>query len=283
MKEYRELWRKAFGDTERYMDYYFSRKAMRSEVWEDWVGNQLCSMAFFISYDAIFRGERCRLPYIVGVATDPVHRHEGRMTYVLTQGMKYMRAKGCPLVFLSPANPEIYKPLGFIPVYWRETTILQGTGRLSLQVKEWDSLHDVEKEQAAQFAEGQIQREGFDLHLIHHVAYYDEVNRELQALEGGLLVLYDGEQIAGVANWIREEGCQEVTELICRREAAERVLESLQAWVKDEQLTVDDSTFISHVEGTGIARRKQKYPYLMCYMLDGSTDMGLRCYINDIT
>lgn len=282
MKEYRELWRKAFGDTEQYMDYYFSRKAPCSEVWGDWVGNQLCSMAFFISYDAIFRGKKCRLPYVVGVATEPAYRHEGRMTYVLAQGMKHMRAKGRPLVFLSPADPEIYKPLGFIPTYWRETTILQGIGRLSLQVKEWGGLRDAEKEQAARFAEERIQQEGFDLHLIHHTAYYDEVNRELQALDGSLLVLYDGEEVAGVANWIREDS-QEVTELICRREVASEVLESLQAWGQGERLLVDDSTFISHVEGKGIERRNQKYPYLMYHMLDGSEDMRLRCYINDIT
>lgn len=283
MREYRELWRKAFGDTELYMDYFFSRKAPWSEVWEDWVGNRLCSMAFFISYDAIFRGETCRLPYIVGVATEPEYRHQGRMTYVLTEGMKRMQGKGCPLVFLSPADPAIYKPLGFIPAYWRETTILQGPGRFSLRVREWDRLCAEEKEQAAHFAEEQIRQEGFDLHLIHHAAYYEEVNRELCALDGSLLILYQGEQVVGAANWIQEEGCQEVTELICRREWGTEVLESLQAWVQGERLAVEDSNFISHIEGTGIERRKQKRPYLMYRMLDGSEDVGLRCYINDIT
>lgn len=283
MREHRDLWRRAFGDTKRYMDYFFCRKAPRSEAWEDRAGNRLCSMAFFISYDAILRGRQCRLPYIVGVATEPDYRHQGRMTHVLTEGMKQVQDRGCPLVFLSPADPAIYSPLGFIPAYWRETTVLQGEGRFSLRIREWDSLCGKEKEMAAQFAEERIRQEGFDLHLVHHTAYYEEVNRELQALEGSLLVLYHGEEIAGVANWIREEGCQEVTELICRREWGIEVLESLQAWVQGERLLVEDSTFISHVEAIGIRRKKQKTPYLMYRMLDGTVDTGLRCYVNDIT
>lgn len=282
-EEYRRLWRDSFGDTEKYMQYYFSRKADRSCVFRDREAGQLCSMAFFTVYDAVLLGRNCRLPYIVGVATDVARRHQGRMTRVLQQGMEKMKKQGYPLVFLSPADPALYTPLGFVPGYKRETTLLEGEGHFSLQVHPWDRLGETEKQQAARFAEDQLRKEPFDLHLVHHREYCDEVNRELKALEGNLLVLADGEKIVGTANWIVEDGSCQVTELICERESAAAVLESLLAWGEGEPLTIDDSTFISHVKGEGIRRKKQDKPYLMYRPLGQDSLEGLRCYINDIT
>lgn len=283
MKEYRRLWRDAFGDTEQYMDYYFSRKAVRSEVFEDREKGKLCSMAFFTMYDAVLFGQNCRLPYIVGVATVRERRHEGRMTRVLLQGMEKMREKGCPLVFLSPADPAIYEPLGFVPGGVRETTILEGNGRFSLRVRSWEMLSQEEKERAAVFAEDRLIRENLDLHLVHHKEYYDEVHRELHSLGGGLLVLDGEDGVEGVANWIVEDGRQEVTELICKRESAHLVMESLQAWCEGKKLIIEDSTFISQVDGTGIRKERQDKPCLMYRMTGQDTPVGLRCYINDIT
>lgn len=281
--EYRQLWGKAFGDSEKYMDYYFMNKAVRSNVCEDRENNALCSMAFFTLYDAVLQGEICRLPYIVGVATDERKRHEGRMTKVLSGGMDQMRKQGCPLVFLSPADPSIYRPLGFVSGYMRQTTIWEGGGDASLFVCPWDSLDEEQRQQAAIFAEEQLKKEAFDLHLIHHKKYYDEVNREMQALEGALLVLFEQERVVGVANWIVEEGRQEITELICRREVAKRVLGSLQAWCGGDRLTVDDSTFIDHLGESGLRRRAQEKPYLMYRFLGSGDRARLRCYVNDIT
>ena len=69
-REHRELWHEAFDDTEMYMNYYFSRKAPRSQVWEDRDEGQLCSMAFFTAYDVRFREKEYRIPYIVGKIDD---------------------------------------------------------------------------------------------------------------------------------------------------------------------------------------------------------------------
>lgn len=283
MGDYRQLWRDAFGDTEQYMDYYFSRKAVWSQVFEDREKGELCSMAFFTMYDAIFLGQKCRLPYIVGVATARERRHEGRMTRVLLRGLEKMREESCPLVFLSPADPAIYEPLGFVPVDLRETAVWEGSGHFSLQVRSWGALSQEEKGQAALFAERQLQRENFDLHLVHHRTYYDEVHRELQSLDGSLLVFYGKNGVEGVANWIVEDGKQEVTELICVRESAARVLESLQAWCGGDKLIIEDSVFISHLEGGEIRKKRQDKPGLMYRMTGQTTPVGLQCYVNDIT
>lgn len=280
-REHRELWHEVFDDTEMYMNYYFSRKAPRSQVWEDRDEGQLCSMAFFTAYDVRFREKEYRIPYIVGVATREDRRHEGRMTRVLTQGMDGVQKQGCPLVFLSPIDTSIYEPLGFVPVYWRESIVVEGGGEEKRKVFCWDELSLEKRQRVADFAEKQIQRKMPDLYMVHHTAYYDEVHRELRALKGALLVFFRGEEVVGVADWICEEGKHEVTELICQEDEAESVVESLQAWVKGEQVIIEDAMFLAKFKGG--RRIAQEKPYLMCRSLLGEDLRGLRCYINDIT
>lgn len=283
LDECRRLWRAAFGDTEEYMDYYFQCKAPRSEIFADRMRGKLCSMAFFTFYDAMFCGRNVRIPYIVGVATERNRRHEGRMTRVLSRGIDEIKKRGCPLAFLSPADPAIYEPLGFVAADVRQTTVLTGAGRMSRRIRTWDELTGTEKEQAAAFAEQQLGREKFDLRLIRHPAYYNEINRELRSLGGDLLVLYGEKGIEGIANWIQEEGKPEITELICKKEDAAGVMESLSARSGEKPLIIDDSYFISHVEGDGIRRHRQEKPYLMYRVLEDGFPSRLKCYVNDIT
>lgn len=50
---HRELWERAFGDTETYIQYYFANKAPRSRCFDNWQEKQLCAMAFFTPYEAV--------------------------------------------------------------------------------------------------------------------------------------------------------------------------------------------------------------------------------------
>ena len=100
MKTHKKLWDRAFHDTKKYMDYYFSHK-----------------------------GKNCKVHYIVGVATKSKYRRQRRMTKLLSQGIDVCSQEGSPLVFLSPENPKVYDSLGFVGTYWRETTSVQGKGK----------------------------------------------------------------------------------------------------------------------------------------------------------
>ncbi len=282
-QEHRQLWKEAFDDTEKYMEYFFFAKAPGSQILEDREDGQLCSMAFFTEYDAVLCGQKCRLPYITGVATGEKYRHEGRMSRILSEGMEWWRRRECPLVFLSPADTAIYEPLGFVPVYHRETTILEGTAKQSLKIMRWNELSTAQKKKTSEFAEKWISFLKNELHLLHHVAYYEEVHRELQALDGSLLIFIQEDEIVGVANWIYEAMENEVTELICIPHKAKRVAESLLAWIPGDTVKIDDSAFLGELHEEGILREKQKKPYIMCRSLCNRDLTYLRCYINDIT
>jgi predicted acetyltransferase len=263
------------------MDFFFSEKALRAERWEDSDGEELYSMAYAIPYDAVLYGTPCRIPYLIGVATEEKYRHQGRMTKLLEAGIEKLSDAGYPLVVLSPADPAIYEHMDFLPAYQRETTVIDAADHASLNIRRWCELSEQQKQALASFAEEQIQKKDFDLHFVHHRDYYECTDRELQALSGSLLEICEDDRIVGAANWIQEDGCQEITELICLREKADEVLKSLSAWVPGESMTVDDSTFIRHVTGAGIRRREQKNPYIMCRMTEVERTLP-RCYINDI-
>lgn len=282
MKEFRKLWQRAFGDTEQYMDYYFSVKAPRSQVIENRQGEQLCAMAFFTPYEAFLRGKAISLSYIVGVATEKEFRHQGRMTQVLEEGMAWEKEQGKPLVFLSPAEPAIYEPLGFQPVYWRETLRLKGEGKPYCEVIPWQELAPLQKGNVSCLIEGILNQEQFDLRLHHSVSYYEEVNEEMLSLGGSVLTLWQEDKPIAVANWICEAGKNEVTEWIGISNEREKMLQTLQWYVKGEVM-IEDTYFLQKIQLSGVQWCKQKHPYLMVRMLDDSILIPKRCYINDIT
>lgn len=284
-----DLWGRAFGDTGRYMDYYFSHKAPRSRIYTDCEGTSLASMAFFTPYEVRFCGEKCESCYIVGVATEEAYRRQHRMAGLLRRGMEACREKGIPFVFLCPETPAVYESLGFVPVYWRETTYVRGSyerGKPDCRVRDWEELAQTEREGIVDFVNTVLAEEKFDLFMERSAGYYDQVSAELKALDGGLYTVWDCRgNAAAVANVTHEEGGWQVTELVAGDSFGKRTVDVLLRHLETDRLQIDDSYFLRDFAGEGIRREKQKKPYLMVRMLSGQGDGTLprRCYINDIT
>lgn len=282
---YRDLWKTCFGDSDCYIQFYFEEKAGRSRIYTDFEGDTLASMAYFTPYPVMYRGAVCTASYIVGVATREEYRHQGRMSRVVGQGIAREKERENPLVYLSPADPAIYAPLGFHSLYWRDTTFVERRSRRGnclYRIRRYAQLLDWEKENVAGFSSRILQEENFDLYVVHSPEYYESVSREMQALDGEVLVFYRDTEIVGVADYIREEGRDIVTELICERVVAERVVESLLQFVPGQELTIEDSHFLSHLKGEKYRKERQERPYIMCRMLNGEA-LPQNCYINDIT
>ncbi|MBP5292287.1 MAG: GNAT family N-acetyltransferase, partial [Lachnospiraceae bacterium] len=58
-------------------------------------------------------GGGVRIPYIVGVATLPEYRHQGRMARLLCRGLRREAHRKTPFVWLIPADGAIYEPFSF--------------------------------------------------------------------------------------------------------------------------------------------------------------------------
>lgn len=281
----RSLWKEAFADTERYMDFYFAKKAARSGIYTDRERERLAAMAFFTPYPEKLFGKNYTASYIVGVATHERYRGEHRMTRILREGMAACERKGAPLVFLCPETPAVYTSLGFRPVYWRETTFLgpdYKPGAPRGRVRAWEELAAPERGHVVQFVNAQLEREGFDLFIERSAAYYDETASELKALDGKLFTVWHNGDLLAVMHLIYEESRYQLTECVVRPLDGKQAIDALLHFLRADSLQIDDSYFLTELNGRGITREKQPKPYIMCRMLAGETP-PLRCYINDIT
>jgi predicted acetyltransferase len=313
----RSLWKRAFHDSEKYMDYYFSHKMPASEVYTLEEAGELVSMAFFTPYEICLNGKKCRSFYIVGVATEEKHRHRHHMTAMLKQALEQCREE-TPLVFLCPENPSVYRSLGVLPVYRRVTTYISAEtegrreknktadGQSTEQILAWTELDLPKKEIVCSFANEMLANEHFDLYIRRSREYYDEISRELHALDGGLLTAWNTDgAVDAVLHVIYEENRYQITECIVKPSCAGNVVQALLCCLHTDFLQFDDSYFLreftdkaasdgkkedgavpggSGREGMTITIRQQERPYIMCKILDTeNTCLPTKCYINDIT
>ncbi len=288
---HKEMWKKIFGDTDEYVDFYFKEKATRSIVYSKYMGDDLVSMAFFTPCRVYYRGELCRCPYIVGVATLPEHRGNGYMKNLLEQGLIDAGISGAPVAFLSPVKKEIYEPLGFESVYYRNEIEIAGGQKAWYKVTDFARLDEKGKREAAEYAKAQLYMSNLDLYMCHDVEYYDRLRKEVKALGGKVVVIREGKMIRGVAAYTKEAEKYEVIEVICDPDDGQKVMESLCAHLtQDEEETIlfGDSYFLGNVSGEKICIRRKDEPYLMLKRLgeemqDDEPVGSLRVYINDIT
>lgn len=286
---HKELWKEAFGDTDRYIDYYFKEKAGRSRVYSKYVDGVLVSMMFFTPYEVVYRGRERICPYIVGVATKASHRRRGYMRMLLEQGLMEAEARGCELAFLCPADESIYEPFGFRGVQYRKQLTVSGYGTVCgrYAVSCFVELTEKEKVQAAVFATDLLASSGFDLYMKRSAAYYEGVQKEMEALDGGVLVLWEGAAIHAIAAYTYEEGRYDVTELLCVAPDGPEVVETICGYLtkgSGEAVLFSDGQFLDQVDGAGIIRKTERRPSIMLKELAESRAVeGLWVYINDIT
>lgn len=283
---HREMWKRVFGDTDKYIDFYFKEKANKSIAYSKYDKDELASMAFFTPYKMIYKGVECTCPYIVGVATQPEFRHRGYMKTLLEQGLMDAEFSGAPLAFLSPADERIYEPLGFQGVYYRNQIEVTGDKNKWYTVSSFSRLEAEVKKKIAEFANAQLYMANLDLYVQRSVEYYELLYKEAKALGGKVIVLREGAFTRGVACYVHEEDFYEITELICDPEDGQKVMESICAYVRGperEKVIFSDGYFLTGVTGDGVTIRRSEKPYIMVKALTEENIDGLKVYINDIT
>lgn len=287
--DHKELWKVAFGDTDKYISYYFKEKARLSRVYSKYEDGSLVSMMFFTPYEVMYRGKECVCPYIVGVATEASHRRRGYMRMLLEQGLLEAEERGCNLAFLCPADEKIYEPFGFRGVQYRKQLIVSGYETVcgQYEVSRFTALTEDEKTKAADFAAHLLASSGFDLYMKRSTAYFERVRKEMAALDGDVLVLRENETVRGIAAYTYEEGKFDVTELVCAEADGPKAVESICRFLANgsaEEIVFSDGQFLDQVEGAGIIRKMEQKPSIMLReLVETRSAEKIRVYINDIT
>lgn len=116
MPQVKELWAQCFeqpGDP--FFEYYFNNYCGQDNTV---VGgfdeeNHLLTMLHLNPYMLKIRGRDILTPFIVGVATDKLHRGQHLAGELLQTVFQMLRSQSFPFVWLLPVAGEIYTPYGF--------------------------------------------------------------------------------------------------------------------------------------------------------------------------
>ena len=175
--------------------------------------------------------EGVRIPYIVGVATLPGFRHQGRMARLLCKGLRREARRGTPFVWLIPADGAIYEPFSFryvgrkYIITWDNNTAVgdrqedrpfeeNGYGK-DVAIRDV-AVYEFSVEDDARTASFLNQRlsEVSDVFAIRDPEYIADARAQFQSDGGGIAVVKYKDEIEGYFSWWPEDGILKLRELV---------------------------------------------------------------------
>jgi|GEM_PF-6269388 len=116
-KGQKQLYRKVFGDSAELTDEVFRRAAHCFCVFKD---GETASVALALNKKLFANGKEVPIYFLVGVCTDERYRRKGYMRAVLEQAQVAAKRDDIAYIMLATVKPELYSPLGFLPLVKRE-------------------------------------------------------------------------------------------------------------------------------------------------------------------
>ncbi len=250
--ECRMLWKKCFGDSEPFMDYYFGEKCRESKLLTDIEDNHVVSMVYLNPYELMWKGKQIKSYYIVGVATEEKYRKQGRMRKLLEQAFNFMKEEQIPFTFLMPANTKIYEPFAFQTIYRQKRIAVKRIEEKlfldsSIQMKAFMELTEEELLQMEAYCQKKLKDE-FELYVARDISYYQQLQLEMKAMEGQVVVFRtQNGSLCGVLAYGLENGYLEIVECLIDRVYTKEIVELLlqQEGIADKsQMFFYESYFI---------------------------------------
>ena len=117
-----DLWDECFEKKDTpFHQWYFSEYCLKqNRILGGFQDGKLATMLHLNPYVLQLRGKAWKVPYIVGVATDPVNRGSHVMGQLMDTAFTMLRAMKVPFVILMPIFAGIYQPYGFSYTYLRK-------------------------------------------------------------------------------------------------------------------------------------------------------------------
>lgn len=117
-----DLWDECFEKKDTpFHQWYFSRYCLKqNRILGGFQDGRLATMLHLNPYELQLRGRTWKVPYIVGVATDPLDRGSHVMGQLMETAFTMLRAMKVPFVILMPIFAGIYQPYGFSYTYLRK-------------------------------------------------------------------------------------------------------------------------------------------------------------------
>lgn len=204
-QETRRLWHDCFPeDSEEFTDYYYSEKLKDNRILIKKQNGFLVAMAQMNPYTVRVKDRTWDIHYIVGVATQERHRHQGHMSEILKKLMKDLWEEKAPFTFLMPAAREIYLPFGFEVIARMMDKSLTSAAAASLRREPCRETED-DILMAARWMESWL-KERYQVYCERTKGYVKRLLPELRSENGTLEFLYDEGRLVGLqADWGRKE------------------------------------------------------------------------------
>lgn len=104
----RSMWKTCFGDSESYMDLYFSRKYRSQNTLLYFVENSPVASLQMLEYNMKFYGKTIPIYYLAGLCTLPEYRSKGYMGKLINEAYKVMFRRNIPIAILVPAEASLF-------------------------------------------------------------------------------------------------------------------------------------------------------------------------------
>lgn len=113
----RQMWKTVFGDTDEYIDLYFTRKYKPENTLVYLEENKPVASLQMLPYTITFYGKRLDFYYLMGLCTLPEYRRRGYMEQLILHSHQIMQQRHIPLSVLVPAEDWLF---GFYEKYGYE-------------------------------------------------------------------------------------------------------------------------------------------------------------------
>ena len=110
----RQLWKIAFGDTDAFLDDFFSTAYAPERSRCVTVDGEVAAALYWLDCGL----DNAKLAYIYAVATDPVHRGKGLCRTLMADTAEVLKQAGYQGIVLVPQKPsliQMYAGMGYVP------------------------------------------------------------------------------------------------------------------------------------------------------------------------
>ncbi len=139
----KSLWKEAFGDSDAYIDWYFTNKILPGNSLGLFDGD-LISVVHMIPYSISIQGKNLESAFIAGAATSKRRQGEGLMRTLLLESLRLMKERGIVITHLYPFKHSFYENFGWATYsYVQNRTAARPTDRTDVEVietKNWELL-----------------------------------------------------------------------------------------------------------------------------------------------
>ncbi len=191
----KEIWSYCFGDTEKFMDYYFSKRYFKEHnVVVEQDGNIISSLQLG-QYTINLNSNNYDTSYVVGVSTLPEARGKGFMRSMMNFTLEELYKRGEKVSILMPIDYRIYRRYGYEHCYDQIQYNIDVDDLRSFRIK--GNFHKSNKDHVKALIDmADSFQNGLNGYTIRDNKYFENLFGEIQS-EDGNFYIYENDGYKG--------------------------------------------------------------------------------------